>query len=80
MEGKCKINFVFSCPGGRDIESWRGFRKWCGTLSGFYLENFFLRRGGRGGGAMGGTHSECEDFAKSARRDVIDQFHMKMHF
>ena len=29
---------------------------------------------------MGGAHSEREDFAKSARRDVIDSFHMKMHF
>ena len=27
---------------------------------------------------MRGAHSECEDFAKSARRDVIDPFHM-MH-
>ena len=26
------------------------------------------------------AHSECEDFAKSAQRDVIDPFHMKMHF
>ena len=33
--------------------------------------------GGGGGGSMG---SEREDFAKSARRDVIDPFHMKMHF
>ena len=29
---------------------------------------------------MGGAHSEREDFAKSAQRDVIDPFHMKMHF
>ena len=28
---------------------------------------------------MGGAHSEHEDFAKSARRDVIDPVHMKMH-
>ena len=27
----------------------------------------------------GRGHSDREDFAKSARRDVIDTFHMKMH-
>ena len=27
---------------------------------------------------MGGAHSEREDFAKSARRDVMDPFHMKI--
>ena len=29
---------------------------------------------------MGGANSESEDFVKSARRDVIDPFHIKMHF
>ena len=29
---------------------------------------------------MGGAHSEHEDFAKRARRDVMDPFPMKMHF
>ena len=29
---------------------------------------------------MGGAYSEREDFAKSARGDVIDSFHMKMRF
>ena len=29
---------------------------------------------------MGGAHSEHKDFAKSARRDIIGPFHMKMHF
>ena len=28
----------------------------------------------------GKGHSERKDFAKSAWRDVIDPFHMKMHF
>ena len=27
-----------------------------------------------------GAHSEREDFARSAWRDVIDPFYMKMHF
>ena len=31
------------------------------------------------GGGNFRAHSEREDFAKSARRDVIDSFHMKMH-
>ena len=29
---------------------------------------------------MGGANPESEDFVKSARRDVIDPFHIKMHF
>ena len=29
---------------------------------------------------VGRAHSEREDFEKGARRDVIDPFHMKMHF
>ena len=29
---------------------------------------------------MGGAHLEREDFARSAQRDAIDPFHMKMHF
>ena len=28
----------------------------------------------------GPAHSELENFAKNARRDLIDPLHMKMHF
>ena len=44
------------------------------------LSSKFLLGGEALNMCMGGAHSEREDFAKSARRDVIDSFHMKMHF
>ena len=53
-------------------------------LAGRVLSRKFLLGGGGGGWSFKyiweGAHSEREDFAKSAWREVIDPFHMKMHF